>query len=163
LFIGLVLILNALALQGKILTREVGIFNLFAGALTLVAALYLGTVPAQLPLSAALLLFAITYLWFGLNTLKQTEDQQALGYFSLLSAVLALPYAAQAYFREGDLGWSVVWVSFGLLWLLTYLRSVGNTRLRGLTIVTNYLTGLEVLALAWLHLNGSAPLLTRVG
>lgn len=165
LVIGLVLILNALALQGKIRARDVGLLNLFTGSLALLAGLYLGTVPAQLPLAAAMLLFAITYLWHGLNALKESVDQRAFGYFCLLSALLALPYAGQAYFREGDVGWAVAWVSFSFWWLLVYLRCAGNARVRELAVAVNYLTGVEVLAIAWLHLYGSSPLqaLARLG
>jgi hypothetical protein len=157
LFIGLVLILNAIALQGKVRARDAGLVSLCAGGLTLLAALYLSAAAQVVP-ATALLLVGCTCIWSGLNALKDVEDQRAFGYFCLLGAVLSLPCAGQAYLRDADVGWTAAWVSFGFLWFLSYLvRVAGNTRLRGLTIASNYLVGIETLALGWLYLYNILP------
>ena len=87
LFIGFILVVNAIWLQGKVDTKDVGIFNLLVGILATIGALYFGLVQENFPLSAGGLLFAMTYLWVGINAIRGAEDQRALGYYCLLVAI----------------------------------------------------------------------------
>src|SRR4029077_3121597 len=89
LFIGKILIVNAIWLQGKVETKDVGVFNLIVGVLATVISVSYGLpygIPAEhsVSLMGGGLLFAITYLWVGINALRGATDQRALGYYCLL-------------------------------------------------------------------------------
>jgi len=73
-FIGMVLILNAAWLQGKVDTRDVGIFNLLVGILGAMSALYFGWAQSNFSLAAGAMLFAMTYLWVGINAVRGATD-----------------------------------------------------------------------------------------
>lgn len=157
LFIGFVLIVNALWLQGKVDTKDVGIMNLIVGTLGTIGALFYGLVQENIPLSGGAMLFAMTYLWVGFNAVRGAEDQRALGYYCLLVALVCIPFTVQA-FRDGDLGWTFEWVTFGILWYLFYLvLTKGNTKVMGLTIATTYFVGIEVAITGWMYLYGYWP------
>ena len=157
LFIGFILIVNAIWLQGKVDTKDVGIFNLLVGILAAIGALYFGLVQNNFPLSASGLLFAMTYLWVGINALRGAEDQRALGYYCLLVAFTTVLYAIKA-FIDGDLGWAFEWITYGILWYLFYQKMTkGNTKLMGMTIVMTYFVGIEVAITGWIYLYGYWP------
>ena len=157
LFIGFILIINAIWLQDKVDTKDAGIFNLLVGILATIGALYFGLVQNNFPLSASGLLFAMTYLWVGINALRGAEDQRALGYYCLLVAFTTVPYAIQA-LMSGDLGWAFEWVTYGILWYLFYqVMAKGNTRIMGTTIVVTYFVGIEVAITGWIYLYGYWP------
>lgn len=157
LFIGFILIINAIWLQGNVESKDVGIFNLIVGILATVAALYFGLVQGNFPMSAGGLLFAITYLWVGVNAIRGATDQRALGYYCLLVALTTIPFAAKAYLA-GDLGWAFEWVTYGFLWFLFYLLMArGNERVMGLTVATTYVVGIEVAVTGWVYLYGYWP------
>ncbi len=157
LFIGMILIVNALWLQGKVETKDVGIFNLLVGVLATIAVLYFGLVQKNIPLAAGAMLFAMTYLWVGLNALRGATDQRALGYYCLLVAITTIPFAIKA-LLGGDLGWAFSWVSYGVLWFLFYqVLAAGNTRVMGLTIALTYFVGIEVAVTGWAYLYGYWP------
>ena len=158
LFIGFILIVNAIWLQGKVDTKDVGWFNLLVGILAAIGVLYFGLVqPANIPLSAGVMLFSMTYLWVGINALRGAEDQRALGYYCLLVAITTIPFAIKA-FQGGDLGWTFEWVSYGILWYLFYqVLAAGNTRVMGLTVAITYFVGAEVAITGWMYLYGYWP------
>ncbi len=157
LFIGFILVINALWLQGKVDTKDVGIFNLIVGILATVAAMYFGLVQGDFPLCAGGLLFAITYLWVGINALRGAEDQRALGYYCLLVAATTVPFAVKSYLA-GDLGWAFEWATYGFLWFLFYLvMAKGNTKVMGLTVATTYAVGIMVAVTGWAYLYGYWP------
>jgi hypothetical protein len=157
LFIGFVLVVNAIWLQGKVDTKDVGIMNLLVGTLGTIGALYYGLVQENFPLSAGALLFAMTYLWVGFNAIRGAEDQRALGYYCLMVAIVTVPYAIKA-FQGGDLGWAFAWVSFGILWYLFYqVLTKGNTKVMGMTIAMTYFVGIECLIIGWIYLYGYWP------
>lgn len=152
LFIGMILIVNAIWLQGKVDTKDVGIFNLLVGTLTMIIALNTGLRDGVMPLSAGLTLFGFTYLWVGLNAVRGAEDQRALGYFCLLVAITTIPYAIKAY-MGGDIGWTFEWITYGILWFLFYMTlTLQNTAISGLTVFMTYFVGIEVAITGWLYL-----------
>jgi hypothetical protein len=157
LFIGFILIVNALWLQGKVDTKDVGVFNLIVGLLGFISALFFGLVQNDIPTAASGLLFAITYLWIGVNALRGAEDQRALGYYCVLVAITTIPYAYLA-FVGGDLGWTFAWITFGVLWYLFYLLlAKGNTEIMGVTVFLTFFVGIEVAVTGWMYLYGYWP------
>ena len=158
LFIGKILILNAIWLQGKVDTRDVGIFNLIVGTLAMFVATSFGIqAEPNIPGMAGGLLFAFTYLWVGINAVRGATDQRALGYYCLLVAIVTIPYAVQAYIG-GDIGWTVEWITYGILWFLFFMvLTLGNQSVMGFTIFMTYLVGIEVWVTGWLYLYGYWP------
>jgi putative amide transporter protein len=156
-FIGMVLLINAVWLQGKVDTKDVGVFNIIVGALVTFGATYFGIAQSNIPLSAAFYLFAFTYLWVGWNALRGATDQRALGYYCLLVAIATVPYAIKAYVG-GDIGFTVEWLTWGVLWFLFFMvMALGNVRVMPITIFMTYLVGIEVLVTGWLFLYGHWP------
>lgn len=156
-FIGFVLIVNAWWLQGKVETKDVGVFNVLVGLIAFLASLYYGVAQENFPLCAGGLLFAFTYLWIGVNALRGAEDQRALGYYCLLVAITTVPYMIKA-FQGGDLGWAFSWATYGILWYLFYLLlAKGNTNIMGITIFGTFFVGIEVAITGWLYLYGYWP------
>src|SRR5688500_3339769 len=131
LFIGKILIVNAIWLQGKVETKDVGVFNLIVGTLAALISISFGLpvglqAEPNIPLMGGGLLFAITYLWVGINAVRGATDQRALGYYCLLVAIVTIPYAIKAFLGgpgpdDGDIGWTVEWVTYGILWFLFYM------------------------------------------
>lgn len=157
LFIGFILIINALWLQGNVDTKDVGIFNLIVGILATVAALYFGLAQGNFPLSAGGLLFAFTYLWVGINAIRGATDQRALGYYCLLVSFTTIPFATKAYLA-GDLGWAFEWVTYGILWFLFFLLlAKGYERITKVTIAATYAVGIQVAVTGWMYLYGYWP------
>jgi putative amide transporter protein len=158
LFIGKVLILNAIWLQGKVETKDVGVFNLIVGALAMFVSASFGLqAEPNIPLMAGGSLFAFTYLWVGINAVRGATDQRALGYYCLLVAIVTIPYAIKA-FLGGDIGWTVEWVTYGILWFLFFMvLTLGNQSVMGLTVFMTYLVGIEVWITGWLYLYGYWP------
>jgi len=157
LFIGFILIVNAIWLQGKVDTKDVGVFNLIVGLLAFISALFYGFVQENYPLSAGGMLFAITYIWIGINALRGAEDQRALGYYCGLVSLTTIPYAYHA-FAGGDLGWTFEWITFGILWFLFYLLlAKQNTKIMAVTIFSTFFVGIEVAVTGWAYLYGYWP------
>lgn len=157
LFIGMLLIVNALWLQGKVESTDVGYFNLFVGILASITVFYFGLVEKQIPLAAGGMLFAMTYLWVGANAIRGATDQRALGYYCLLVAIVTVPFAIKA-FNGGDLGWAFEWVTYGALWYMFYLlMAKGKSELTGATAALTYFVGFEVAITGWAYLYGYWP------
>jgi hypothetical protein len=164
--LGIVLILNGLSAQGKIRPREVGILNLCAGSVAALAGVWVGAIQGQAALAAAVLLQALAAIWSGLNGVFKVEDQRAFGYFCLVTAILSVPAAAQAYVRQESTPWAATLVGFGFLWLLSYLTlAAGNTRVRGLQTATTFVLGIGAVTVSCLSLYNIGPFqaLPRVG
>lgn len=157
LFIGMILIVNALWLQGKVETTDVGYFNLFVGILVTIGVLYFAFVQKNIPLAGGVMLFGMTYLWVGANALRGATDQRALGYYCLLVAIVTIPFAVKA-FMGGDLGWTFEWITYGILWFLFYQILARDAKpLHGLTVFMTYLVGIEVAVTGWIYLYGYWP------
>ncbi|WP_323120220.1 AmiS/UreI family transporter [Burkholderia alba] len=124
-FIGAVLVVNGVALTGRIESRDAAAINLLVGLLTLIlnlGGLAHASAPAQYFASAGGLLFSFTYLylaavqWLGLKG-------AGLGWYCLFVALSALVYAALAH----DVRFSVMWVLWASLWFLFFV-SLGLQR-----------------------------------
>lgn len=157
LFIGFVLIVNAAWLQGKAESKDVGIMNLMVGVLGSLSAMYFGWKEGAFPLCAGALLFALTYLWVGVNAVRGAVDQRALGIYCLLVAIVTIPYAVKA-FTGGDLGWAFEWLSYGLLWFFFFLLlGAQNAGIAKATTALTYFVGIEVAITGWVYLYGLWP------
>jgi putative amide transporter protein len=157
LFIGMVLLINAAWLNGRVETKDVGVFNLLVGLLGTASAMYFGWAQQSFALCAGAMLFAMTYLWVGINALRGAQDQRALGLYCLLVAFVTIPYAIKA-LKGGDIGWAFEWVSYGLLWYFFYLLLArGMSKMTGATAALTYFVGAEVLVTGWVYLYGYWP------
>lgn len=129
LYVGVVLILNALWLLGSIADREVVVINLCVALISFLVALDAAigaTNVSGVRTAAMVLLFAITYLWIAYNKLADC-DGRGLGWFSLIVAATVLPMAVNELTHAGNVisVWiGICWAAWALLWLMNFLLSV---------------------------------------
>lgn len=118
-FIGAVLVVNGVALTGRIEARDAAAINLLVGLLTLVLnldGLARADANPQYLAHAGGLLFSFTYLylaavqWLGLKG-------AGLGWYCLFVALSALVYASLAH----DVRFVVMWVLWASLWFLFFV------------------------------------------
>jgi len=135
LYVGAVLFLNGLWLQGKIDDKEIVAINVASGFVTLSVSLYLAFKPgadaASIKAAALTLLFTTTYLWVAYNRFAPV-DGRGLGWFSLFVAITVTPVSIKTFATAQSridvwLGfdwaiWAVVWFMFFLL--LTLKRPI---------------------------------------
>lgn len=154
LFIGANVFLNALWLQDKVAAKDVAIINLIAAFMGISASFYAALRQDNLVFSAAFLLFAFTFLWVGVNALRGQEDQRAVGWYSLLVAIIAVLYVF-INLQAGLYGWAISWVIYGILWLLFWLLlGLQKPGVLKLTIAFAYITGILVMITGLLTING---------
>lgn len=133
-YVGAVLFLNGVMLLGWLTPREAG--EIFA--------------------ASGIYLFGFTYLWVGINGMRDYRGR-GFGWFALVVAVCTLVYAGDSFLRQGDAGFGVIWLLWGILWFLFFL--VLGLEWEGLgpatgvyTAVTGILTGVaayQVLLGSW--------------
>jgi uncharacterized membrane protein len=156
LLIGMLLVVNAAWLQGKVETRDVGVFNLMVGLITVAYSAHLGLQEGNAHLSAAFMMFGVTYVWVGINALRGASDQKALGFYCLLVAVMTLPFTVKT-FQAGDIVFTAEWVAFGITWFLFYkLLYAGNNVVKPLVMMV-YLVGFGAGFTGWSMLYGYWP------
>jgi putative amide transporter protein len=136
---GAALLINGLGLLGRLQARDSGSFNVLIGSLQLVFAVLLAAGAdgntAVLLGAAGIVLFGLTYLYVGLNSLFSLGSA-GVGWFCGLVALLALFYAASNLSQDPLLG--VLWLSWAVLWSLFFLiLALGRT---GLTAFTGWAT-----------------------
>jgi len=146
---GAALLINGLGLLGRLPGRDSGAFNLLIGGLQLVFAVLLAAgaagsadEAAALRGAAGVVLFGLTYLYVGLDSLFGLGSA-GLGWFCGLVALLALFYAGSNLAQDPLLG--VLWLSWAVLWSLFFLilalGRVGLTAFTGwATVLTSQLT-----------------------
>ncbi len=130
LYVGAVLLLNGLWLLGHIQDREIGVINLFAGGIILIAAIIsmvFGTLRddfGSFVFGAQVLLFSFTYLWVAYNRYAKV-DGRGLGWYSLFVAITAAPTAVITLSNaEGEtwLLWlGANWAVWAVLWFLYWV------------------------------------------
>jgi len=149
LYVGAVLVINGLALLGRVGSRDAVPLNLFVGALQVFTPTYLVVTadgdPDTVLAAAGLYLFGFTYLYVALGTLLHLEGT-GLGWFSLFVAACALVYAVLNATRFDDLAFAVIWLMWAYLWLLFFLvlalGHAGLTRYTGgIAVVEGVVTG----------------------
>lgn len=156
LMIGMLLLVNAAWLQGKVETRDVGVFNLVVGVIGVFYSGYLALVEGNAHLSAAFFLFAMTYVWVGINALRGATDQKALGFYCLLVAILTVPFALKT-FQSSDVVFGIEWVAFGITWFLFYKLLYSGSNVVKPLIMMVYLVGSASAFTGWSMLYGYWP------
>ncbi|MCW4385509.1 AmiS/UreI transporter [Salinibacterium sp. SYSU T00001] len=143
---GAALLINGLALLGRIPGRDSGFFNVLIGSTQLVLATLVavaaGGNPAALLAVSGVFLFGLTYLYVGLNALLDLGSI-GLGWFCGLVAALGLVYSGANLATDPVL--SVLWLAWATLWTLFFLLlGLGWSRLTTFTawslILTSQLT-----------------------
>lgn len=123
-YVGIVLVINGIMLLGWLTPRETAPLNLFVGALQVFTPTYLIIIAAsdvdQVFAASGVYLFGFTYLWVGINAVKEYSNR-GFGWFALLVALCAVVYAAESFVRAGDAGFGVIWVLWAILWFLFFL------------------------------------------
>ena len=121
---GAALLINGLALIGRIPLRDSAVFSLLIGTAQLVlAAIYLGVAggsdPRILLGASGMFLFGLTYVYVGLDVLLQLGSK-ALGWFSGLVGMFGLLLAVAWSPDDPLLG--VLWLCWAFLWTLFFVR-----------------------------------------
>lgn len=143
---GAALLINGLSLLGRIPARDSGYFNILIGGTQLVLSVAIaaqagGNTVALLGVSGVFL-FGLTYLYVGLDSLRQLGSV-GLGWFCGLVAAIGLVYVVANLALDPVL--SVLWLSWVVLWALFFLvLALGTSRLTVFTgwalIVTSQAT-----------------------
>lgn len=125
LYVGAVLLINALAMLGHIAPKESAIMNLFTGGLSLfVASQQIAAGDAALIRAAAFgLLFSFTYLWVAYVHLNGL-DGRGLGWFSLFVAITASLVAVDSLAdakTPGEHWMAANWAAWTLLWFCFFV------------------------------------------
>lgn len=124
---GAALLINGLGLLGRVSARDSGIFNVIVGTLQLILAGSLavsaGSDGGLLLGALGIVLFGITYLYVGLNSLLNLGST-GVGWFCALVALIAVFYTADNISRDPFL--AVLWLSWAVLWSLFALILAGG-------------------------------------
>jgi len=91
-------------------------------------------------------LFGFTYLFIAANHLFDL-DWRPFGWFSLCVAIFAITMAIVS-FRAGDIGFTLLWTAWAVLWLEGFLEIVAG--FRGLSKIFPYLSIAEGIFAAWI-------------
>lgn len=118
-FTGAVLLVNGLALVGKVDPTSVAFFNIIGGLLNVGIAISTGIGDNTFG-AAQLFLFGFTYLWMAYNALTKQTDWRAFGWYCAFVAAMAFPTAAMTY-SDGAPWFGTFWITWGVLWYLFFL------------------------------------------
>lgn len=123
-YVGIVLVINGIMLLGWLTPREAAPLNLFVGALQVFTPTYLIIIAAgdaeQTFAASGIYLFGFTYLWVGINAVKEYSNR-GFGWFALLVALCATVYSVESFVRADDAGFGVIWALWAILWFLFFL------------------------------------------
>jgi hypothetical protein len=144
LFVGSVLLVNGLALLGRVDAAAAAPINLFVGALLVVVVLYLA-LPATDDLTpvfsaAGFLLFGFVYLYVGILNLTG-HAATGVGWYCAWAAGVSLVIALVTFIRDGDVKFGVLWLLWSLLFAMFFVvLGLGRTQF---TVVTGWITVVE--------------------
>ena len=144
LFVGSVLLVNGLALLGRVDAAAAAPINLFVGALLVVVVLYLA-LPATDDLTpvfsaAGFLLFGFVYLYVGILNLTG-HAATGVGWYCAWAAGVSLVIAVVSFVRDDDVKLGVLWLLWSLLFAMFFVvLGLGLTRF---TVVTGWITVVE--------------------
>ncbi len=149
LFVGSVLLVNGLALLGRVDAAGAAPINLFVGALLIVVVLYLA-LPATDDLTpvfsaAGFLLFGFVYLYVGILNLTG-HAATGVGWYCAWAAGVSLVIALVTFVRDGDVKFGVLWLLWSLLFSMFFV--VLGLGLTQFTVVTGWITVVESLITA---------------
>lgn len=138
---GAALLVNGLALLGRISLRDSAVFSILIGstqlALGLVYAGFIVSLSPQLFLGASgIFLFGLTYTYIGLDTLLDLGSK-GVGWFSGLVGGVGIVLGAASF--PGDPLLGVLWLCWAFLWMLSCVRTAlgrpGLTPFHGWSLV----------------------------
>jgi hypothetical protein len=144
LFVGSVLLVNGLALLGRVEAAAAAPINLFVGALLVVVVMYLA-LPATDDLTpvfsaAGFLLFGFVYLYVGILNLTG-HAATGVGWYCAWAAGVSLVIALVTFIRDGDVKFGVLWLLWSLLFAMFFVvLGLGRTQF---TVVTGWITVVE--------------------
>lgn len=144
LFVGSVLLVNGLALLGRVDAAAAAPINLFVGALLVVVVLSLAlpTTDDLTPVfsAAGFLLFGFVYLYVGILDLTG-HAVTGVGWYCAWAAGVSLVIALVTFVRDGDVKFGVLWLLWALLFSMFFVvLGLGRTQL---TVVTGWITIVE--------------------
>ena len=122
LYVGAVLTINGIGRLTEIDGKSLAVMNFFTGGLSVIANVIL-LVCGEYYAAATGLLFGFTYLFIGLNAVFNL-DGRVLGGFSLFVAINTVPAALLSLLQDADSLFFVIWLAWGILWLLIFVESV---------------------------------------
>ncbi len=122
LYVGAVLTINGIGRLTEIDGKSLAVMNFFTGGLSVIANVIL-LVCGEYYAAATGLLFGFTYLFIGLNAVFNL-DGRVLGWFSLFVAINTVPAALLSLLQDADSLFFVIWLAWGILWLLIFVESV---------------------------------------
>lgn len=122
LYVGAVLTINGIGRLTEIDGKSLAVMNFFTGGLSVIANVIL-LVCGEYYAAATGLLFGFTYLFIGLNAVFNL-DGRVLGWFSLFVAINTVPAALLSLLQGADPLFFVIWLAWGILWLLIFVESV---------------------------------------
>lgn len=122
LYVGAVLTINGIGRLTEIDGKSLAVMNFFTGGLSVIANVIL-LVCGEYYAAATGLLFGFTYLFIGLNAVFNL-DGRVLGWFSLFVAINTVPAALLSLLQDTDPLFFVIWLAWGILWLLIFVESV---------------------------------------
>lgn len=149
LFVGSVLLVNGLALLGRVDAAAAAPINLFVGALLVIVVLYLA-LPATDDLTpvftaAGFLLFGFVYLYVGILNLTG-HAASGVGWYCAWAAGVSLVIALVTFFRDDDVKFGTLWLLWSLLFAMFFVvLGLGLTRF---TVVTGWITVVEAIMTA---------------
>ena len=121
---GAALLINGLAVLGRIPLRDSAVFSLLIGTTQLaLGAIYVGAAggsdPRMLLGASGMFLFGLTYMYVGLDVLLRLGSK-GLGWFSGLVGAFGL-LLATIWFSSDPL-LSVLWLCWAFLWIFFFVR-----------------------------------------
>ena len=122
LYVGAVLTINGIGRLTEIDGKSLAVMNFFTGGLSVIANVIL-LVCGEYYAAATGLLFGFTYLFIGLNAVFNL-DGRVLGWFSLFVAINTVHAALLSLLQDADPLFFVIWLAWGILWLLIFVESV---------------------------------------
>ena len=122
LYVGAVLTINGIGRLTEIDGKSLAVMNFFTGGLSVIANVIL-LVCGEYYAAATGLLFGFTYLFIGLNAVFNLYGR-VLGWFSLFVAINTVLAALLSLLQDADPLFFVIWLAWGILWLLIFVESV---------------------------------------
>ena len=151
LYVGAVLTINGIGRLTEIDGKSLAVMNFFTGGLSVIANVIL-LVCGEYYAAATGLLFGFTYLFIGLNAVFNL-DGRVLGWFSLFVAINTVPAALLSLLQDADPLFFVIWLAWGILWLLIFVERVLQKDLHHIVPVLLILEGIGTAWVpAWLLL-----------
>jgi putative amide transporter protein len=141
LMIGGTLFINGLAVLGVVDGKGAAVYNIFTGILGTVTPFYLLTQVNGVDAAAfdtilavaPMWLFALTFLWVGINALTD-HSPSGVGWYCLWVVFMAIGFALVNFVRFDAVPEGIIWLNWAFLWgLFWILLALGQTQIAPFT------------------------------